>query len=99
MQINQEDSTNLIDRGRLKHVNNDTYWVMLAIKTCIRKVFGMHKSDNLKQQLISDIPTDEDVLFHWSMLAVNWDNEEADALLPMIAEQWIIVRGFLFTLH
>ena len=41
--------------------------------------------------------TDEDVQFHWSMLAVNWDNEEADALLPMLAEQWVTVRGFSFT--
>ena len=31
------------------------------------------------------------------MLAVNWDNEEADALLPMLAEQWVTVRGFSFT--
>ena len=30
------------------------------------------------------------------MLAVNWDNEEADALLPIIAEQWVTVRGFSF---
>ena len=38
----------------------------------------------------------DDVLFHWSILAMNWDNEEADALLPLIAEQWVTVRGFSF---
>ena len=34
-----EDWTSLIDRGGLKHVNDDTYRVMLAIETCVRKVF------------------------------------------------------------
>ena len=57
----------------------------------------LKKPDKLKSQLISDILSDEDVLFHWSMLAVNWDEEEAHALLSMIADQWITVRGFSFT--
>ena len=56
----------------------------------------LKKSDNLRSQLISNILSDEDVLFHWSILAVNWD-EEADALLRMIADQWVTVRGFSFT--
>ena len=72
---------------------------MHAIEMCVRKVFSKEgiqkKSDHLKHQLISDIVNDDDVLFHWSMLAVNWDNE-ADALLPVIAEQWVTVRGFSF---
>ena len=83
-----EDWTNLIDRGGLKHVNNNMYMVMLAIEVCVRKVFCkervQEKSDHLKQQLLSDILTDENVLFHWSMLAINWDDEEANALLPLI---------------
>jgi len=96
-----EDWTNLIDRGGLMHINNGTYRVILAIETCVRKVFSKEgvqkKSDNLKQELISDILNDDDVQSHWSMLAVNWVEEEAAALLPMIAEQWITVRGFSFT--
>ena len=95
-----EDWTNTIDRGGLKHVNNNTYRVMHAIEMCVRKVFSKEaiqkKSDHLKHQLVSDILNDDDVLFHWSILAINWDNEEADALLPLIAEQWVTVRGFSF---
>ena len=57
------------------------------------------KSDNLKQELISDILrlNDDDVQSHWSMLAVNCMVEEAAALLPMIAEQQITVQVFSFT--
>ena len=58
---------------------------------CVRKIFskeGIHKKcDHLNHQLISDILNDDDVLFHWSIHAINLDNEEADALLPLIAEQ------------
>ena len=63
-----EDWTNLIDRGGLKHINNNTYRVMHAIEMCVRKVFSKEgiqkKSDHLKHQLISDIVNDDDVLFH-----------------------------------
>ena len=34
-----EDWTNLIDRGGLKHVNDGTYRVMVAVETCVQKVF------------------------------------------------------------
>ena len=33
------------------------------------------KQDNLKAQLMADIKKDEDILFHWSILAVNWDEQ------------------------
>lgn len=54
-----EDWTNTIDRGGLKHINNNTYRVMHAIEMCVRKVFSKEriqkKSDHLKHQLISDM--------------------------------------------
>ena len=51
----------------------------------------------LKDKLVLDIITDENVLFFWSMLAVNWCDDEADLLLTMIAEEWVTLRGFSFT--
>ena len=56
-----------------------TLTVMVAIETCVRKVFSKEgvskKQDNLKAQLMADIKKDEDILFHWSILAVNWDEQ------------------------
>ena len=51
---------------------------MLAIEMCFWKVF-------FKRRGIKLLPkSDEDVQFHWLMFVVSWDDEEADALLPMI---------------
>ena len=69
--------TNLIDRGSLKNINNRvTGIIMHVIVMYVQKVFckeGIQKKSNhLKHQLI-DIVNDDDVLFHWSMLAINLD--------------------------
>ena len=39
---------------------------------------------------------DEDVLFYWSMISADWE-EEADVLLQMVIEHWVIVRGLSYT--
>ena len=35
------------------------------------------------------IMDNDDVLFHWAMISVNWNEEEASALLSMMVEHWI----------
>lgn len=44
--------------------------------------------------VLKKIIGDEDVLFYWSMVSVNWEQEEADVLLKMLIEHWITIRGF-----
>ena len=51
----------------------------------------------VKDKITKTISANEDVLFFWSIVSVNWTTEEADALLTMIIEHWIVVRGFSFT--
>ena len=46
---------------------------------------------------MSNIISDNDVLFMWSMLAANWFQSDADVLLKMIAEEWTTLRGFSCT--
>ena len=47
-----------------------------------------------KEKVIKAIIDNEDVNFHWSLLAANWEPEETAVLLNMMAEQWITLRGF-----
>ena len=54
----------------------------MAIRRSFAPLCGAHKL--LVIVTTPDILNDEDVLFHLPILAINWDNEEADALLPMI---------------
>ena len=42
-----EDWTNLIDRGGLKHVNNDTHRVMLAKLNRVWKVFFQRSAEEV----------------------------------------------------
>ena len=90
------DWTHLLDRsGGLQYVNDMTYRLMGAVEICVRNVFttkGLHQTVDLKDKLVLDIITDENVLFFWSMLAVNWCDDEADLLLTMIAEEWVTRR-------
>ena len=39
---------------------------------------------------------DHDVLFCWTMVAVNWVEEEACALMRLFVEHWVSVRGFSY---
>ena len=33
-------------------------------------------------------------MFYWSMVSINWAQNEADALLNMMVGHWITLRGF-----
>ena len=35
--------------------------------------------------------------FNWSIIAVNWDSASKDALLQLIVQHWVTVRGFSFS--
>ena len=39
---------------------------------------------------------EEDVLFYWTIVAAEWEEEMEKSLLSMICELWITTRGFSF---
>ena len=49
-----------------------------------------------KENVIARIIDNEDVSFNWSIIAVNWDSASKDALLQLIVQHWVTVRGFSF---
>ncbi len=90
-----EDWINLVDRGGLKHVNNATYMLFAAMELCIPKHLSRSSQpafDHLKEAILAD----DDVQFHWSILSANWDEEEAEPLLPLIIQLWVTIRGFSY---
>ena len=50
-----------------------------------------------KENVIARIIDNEDVSFNWSIIAVNWDSASKDALLQLIVQHWVTVRGFSFS--
>ena len=93
-----EDWLKNVDRGGLKHVNDATYLLFTAMEETLRQHIG--SGDANSQLNIKNASTvimdNDDVLFHWAMISVNWNEEEASALLSMMVEHWITLRGFSF---
>ena len=55
-----------------------------------------YKYDTSIKDALAGIISDEEVLFYWSMVAVNWDETEAKELLKLISQHWITIRGFSY---
>ena len=63
---------------------------MRSLKTPAHKI-----TNGFKQKLLSSIALNEDVLFYWSMLSADVE-EDAQTLLKMITELWTTIRGFAY---
>ena len=59
--------------------------------------YATYNGDSLKDQAIHNITKNEDILFHWEIVSVNWCSTEAQELLKVIVEHYVTIRGFSFT--
>ena len=106
-EMNEEDEaehesegwTNLTDRGGLQHVNDVTYMLFVSMELALRQHLTStcaSEMPRIVEKVEEKINSGEYVLFYWSIISVNWDEEEAKELLEMMIEQWVSVRGFSF---
>lgn len=63
---------NLIDRGSLKHINESTFQVMVAMELELRKHLQCKKPPNFVREITEHILKNEDVQFHWCIVACDW---------------------------
>ena len=72
-----------------------TYMLFTAMEQALRPHLCTNDKSTLPDiaNLSEAIKSDDDVLFYWSILSANWE-DEADVLLSMIVEHWIKLRGF-----
>ena len=52
---------------------------------------------DLRERVKESVLSDEDVLFHWSMLTTDIEDDRAEILLVMLVDLFITIRGFSFT--
>ncbi len=90
-----EDWIKRIDRGGLKHVTHLMFTTLAAMETELRSHLGKVPG-NFKATVTSAILKNEDVLFLWSMVAAEWEEEESKLLLQMIVDLWVTIRGFSY---
>ena len=55
------------------------------------------KPVNFISDIAPTVKNSEDVLFFWSMLSSNWDEESSDTLFQMVVNLWLTVRGYSYT--
>ena len=79
------------------HVISATYHVLLAIELEVRKHLNVASARKAEEgSIIDSIVSSEDVLLYWSIVACNWEEEESVALLGLVADLYVTIRGFAF---
>ena len=78
-----QDWIKTIDRGGLIHVNNMMYQLCVALELALRR----HLCDGTRLNF-EDAPNklcqDENVQYYLSIVSANWEEEEREALIPML---------------
>ena len=75
------------------------YQLLVAMELELRRHFtatNASTNESLKDVAYKEILENEDVLFYWTVISVNWDSTESTELFKMIVEHYITVRGFSF---
>ena len=95
--MNPRTGHHLLTGGGLTHVDDLTYGVFVSMELVVKIFFEKHPSQlvRMKQELVKKITENEDVLFYWALLSAEWE-EESKALLVLVTEHYITMRGFSF---
>jgi len=95
-----EEWTDLVDRGGLWHVQENTHSLFLCLEEeiCLLLPSLLHEADK-KEKIINELSTNEDVLFYWLIVGADFeeDDERVHAeLLKKIIELFVTIRGFSY---
>ncbi len=89
-----QDWIHSVNRGGLTLVNNATFDVFLAIEDEVKRRLG--RDMELTDEVMAEIAESEDVSFFWSVVCGEWEEESSAALLQMIVNQFVKIRGFSY---
>ncbi len=79
------DWVDAIDRGGLTRVNEMTFQVFLAMELELRKHLTVKRCFDL-EQICKFVVGNDDVLFYWSIVGGDWEQEESPQLLKTITK-------------
>ena len=91
MQDDSDDWMTVVDRGGLKYITNMVYMLFVSVELVLRK--NLPTDQPRLPSVTEEAITDGDVQFYWSIISANWEEEVATALLGMIVDMWIKIRG------
>ncbi len=55
-----------------------------------------NEKKGIKDVVIEKMIEYEDVLFCWSIVAINWEEDESVELMNLMIEHWVTLRGFSY---
>ena len=88
-----------IDCGGLVRINDLVYTLFVTLELLFRQYLKTHKIalDGFDLNAVNQVlRSDNDVLFYWSLITADIDDNCASKLLEMIVEHWITLRGFSY---
>lgn len=104
-----ENWTNLIDRGGLSHINEDTYQLFVCMEKEVRKHFnlGVNDAGNMAvsegisaERIRNSIEEDPDVKTQWEILTSDHIEVSSETdligILKKVISEFVKIRGFAF---
>ena len=95
-----EEWTDLVDRGGLWHVRENTHSFFLSLEEEIRLLLpSLLTKEKRKERIVEDLVRSEDVQFYWLIVGAEFDEEDRDVhseLLKRIVELFVTIRGFSY---
>ena len=96
--VGTETWTNMIDRGGLWHINDQTYSIFNIMEDEMRRFFRLdvqRPHEGMKDTAMKALLKSDD-LFEWCLIAVEADDDISTLVLEKIVELYVTVRGFAF---
>ena len=89
---------NKINRGGLTFINDETYYLFLALeyatRGCLAMLIDPTTPNSGKDKVIDRIRSNPDVTFHWCHLTASFEETVSQELLSRLVSQWLTIRGF-----
>ena len=89
-----KDWLEIVDRGGLCHVSNDTFEVFLAMEKELRKILATNVIQQLDDTVKTKLAESDGVQFIWYIICADWDEHISQFLLQSMIKEWVKIRGF-----
>ena len=87
-----EDWLEMVDRGGLCHINNDTFEVFLAMEKELRKILATNIIQQLDDTVKTELAESDEVQFIWYIICADWDEHISQYLLQSVIAEWVTIR-------
>ena len=89
-----KDWLEMVDRGGLCHISNDTFEVFLALEKELRNILASNIIEQLDDTVKAKLVESDTVQFIWYIISADWNEHISHYILQSIITEWVKIRGF-----